>query len=145
MHTGDGKSRLRILLAVATGLLGLCVAGCGREISIDGVAASACDTMWAISTAFGTGEDDVFATDNANIADSNTLRSDFRLLINVKSALVGDWGLRALPIDVGVGRGIVTLYGEVDTPMQRARAEQIARNVPGVQVVQSGIAVIRCS
>ena len=68
---------------------------------------------------------------------------DVALLIKVKTALVGEPGLKPYVLEVGVLRGVVTLYGEVDTVEQCAMAERIARNVQGVEVVKSGIAVTR--
>jgi hypothetical protein len=138
----DGLPPLQFIAFVAFSLLGLSLAGCGRVMSgdIDRRAdAGACGET-RMQTA-------VYEADaeNATDADINTLNSDFKLLVRVKSALVGDTGLEALPIDVGVLRGVITLYGKVDTPAQRARAAQIAWNVPGVRAVKSGIAVTRCS
>ena len=137
------KSSPRILIAVATGLFGLSLAGCGQRLAIDGVDAQAyggSDAMTA--TAFEMNQEHARESGETT-ANFNTLNRDVILLIRVKSALTSTPGLKALPIDVGVLRGVVTLYGEVDTLEHRKRAERIARNVPGVEAVQSEIAVNR--
>jgi hypothetical protein len=144
MPTGDNKSRSRILLAVAAGLIGLSVAGCEQRSGIDNIDAKAYGEPEAIAAVFATNKEHALATGETT-ADSNTLNRDVTLLIRVKFALVRAPGLKALPIDVGVLRGAITLYGEVDTPEQRDMAERITRSVPGVRAVESEIAVIRGS
>lgn len=70
---------------------------------------------------------------------------DVALLIKVKDALVAEPELRRFGLEVGVQGGVVTLYGEVATRAQRDKAEHIARNISGVAVVKSGIAVTQAA
>lgn len=44
-------------------------------------------------------------------------------------------------VNVDTNKGIVALNGFVDTAEERARAEQIARSVAGVQAVQNNLTV----
>ena len=68
--------------------------------------------------------------------------NDVALLINVKNALIREPKLERYMLEVGVLDGAVTLYGEVGSHEHREMAEQIARNVHGVESVKSGIAVV---
>lgn len=68
--------------------------------------------------------------------------SDEGLAIKVKSALISDPSLKVFPLEVGTLRGVVTLYGTVNSPEDRAKAVQIAQNVPGVQEVKSNISIV---
>jgi osmotically-inducible protein OsmY len=144
MQHGNNKSGTCILLVVAAGLYGLSLAGCEQSMGVDNVAAKTRDYMQAITTEIDIGEQRSPATGKYP-ADSSMPNRDVALLIKVKSALVGAPSLTALSIDVGVLRGVITLYGEVDTLEHRDQAERIARSVPGVQAVESEIEVIRGS
>ncbi|MEM5439479.1 BON domain-containing protein [Paraburkholderia diazotrophica] len=62
---------------------------------------------------------------------------DATLAIRVKQALVGDPGLRSLPISVATYRGTVQLSGYVDSEVQLQKALAVTRGVSGVQSVSS--------
>ncbi len=66
---------------------------------------------------------------------------DSAITTKVKAAFVRDPVVKALDVKVETFKGVVQLSGFVDTPDQKARAEQIARNMPGVQNVRNNIAI----
>src|SRR5262249_44516284 len=69
-------------------------------------------------------------------------RSDADLAADVAGALEKDPVVRALAIDAldaTVRYGVVTLRGHATTPESRARAEEVARDVPGVLRVENRI------
>src|SRR5262245_7339149 len=69
-------------------------------------------------------------------------RSDADLAADVAGALEKDPVVRALDIDAidaTVRDGVVTLRGHATTPESRARAEEVARDVPGVLRVENRI------
>ena len=142
MHTRNEYPGLRIGLAAAAGLLGLSLNGCGQRSAIAHEEAPAFDRLQPVVVVFAARETGGLADDDI-VGDAGTLSSDIGLLIRVKAALDDEPGLKRFPLDVGVMRGVVTLYGEVDSPERYAQAVQIAQNVPGVQAVKSGIAVVR--
>lgn len=66
---------------------------------------------------------------------------DAALTVKVKAELFRDPVVKALQVKVDTFKGTVQLNGFVDTAEQRMRAEQIARNTPGVLGVQNQLAV----
>lgn len=66
---------------------------------------------------------------------------DAGITTKVKAAFVRDPVVKALDVKVETFKGVVQLSGFVDTPDQKTRAEQIARNTPGVQNVKNNIAI----
>jgi osmotically-inducible protein OsmY len=66
---------------------------------------------------------------------------DASLTAIVKSALVSDSSLDANKIDVENRAGNVALYGSVETPQQKERAERIVMSVGGVKSVANNLAV----
>jgi osmotically-inducible protein OsmY len=66
---------------------------------------------------------------------------DAGITAKVKTAFVRDPVVKALDVKVETFKGVVQLSGFVDTPDQKVRAEQIARNTPGVQSVKNNIAI----
>jgi hypothetical protein len=66
---------------------------------------------------------------------------DTQLTSIVKSALMSDSSLDTNKIDVENKAGNVALYGSVDTPAQRERAERIVMSVGGVKAVANHLAV----
>src|SRR5471032_1227147 len=132
MHHGHKKSGLGICIAATTSLFGLSVAGCEQSMGVDNFAAKTRDHLQAITAEIDIGGERLSVA-GENTMDPGMPNRDVALLIRVKSALVRAPSLTALPIDVGVLRGVITLYGEVDTLEHRDQAEWIARSVPGVQ------------
>ena len=59
----------------------------------------------------------------------------------VKSALVSESSLDANRIDVENKSGNVALYGSVETPQQKEKAERIVMSVGGVKAVANYLAV----
>lgn len=66
---------------------------------------------------------------------------DTTLSTKVKTALFQDPVVSGFDVGLDVFRGHVQLNGFVDTPEQKARAEQIARSVPGVTGVGNQLTV----
>lgn len=66
---------------------------------------------------------------------------DASISTKVKAAFVRDPVVKALQVKVDTFKGVVQLSGFVDTPDQKARAEQIARSTPGVQSVTNNISI----
>jgi osmotically-inducible protein OsmY len=66
---------------------------------------------------------------------------DASLAAIVKSALVSDSSLDANKIDVENRGGNVALYGSVESPRQKEKAERIVMSVGGVRSVANNLAV----
>jgi osmotically-inducible protein OsmY len=66
---------------------------------------------------------------------------DASLAAIVKSALVSDTSLDANKIDVENKAGAVALYGSVESPQQKERAERIVMSVGGVRSVANNLTV----
>jgi len=59
----------------------------------------------------------------------------------IRGKFIEDPVVKFRDVSVTTMNGVVQLGGFVDTPTERARAGQIARNTQGVRQVQNGIAV----
>jgi hyperosmotically inducible periplasmic protein len=70
---------------------------------------------------------------------------DSALTARVKTALIKDPKVKASEVDVHTYQGKVTLAGVVDNAAMMRRAEQIARDTPGVKSVESTIQVANAS
>jgi hyperosmotically inducible protein len=66
---------------------------------------------------------------------------DAALTARVKAALLDDEQVSGTSFDVNVYQGKVTLAGVADSAEEAKRAEQIARQTPGVKSVESTIRV----
>ena len=66
---------------------------------------------------------------------------DSSITAKVKSEMLADPDVKGLQVKVDTFRGQVQLTGFVDNFQQKQRAEQIARNVRGVQMVRNDIVV----
>jgi len=66
---------------------------------------------------------------------------DTTITTRVKAALIGDKTVKASQIGVETMQSVVQLSGFVDTPQEKLRAGDIARNISGVREVQNNIAV----
>jgi osmotically-inducible protein OsmY len=66
---------------------------------------------------------------------------DAGITTKVKAEFVRDPVVKALDVKVETFKGVVQLSGFVDSQDQKARAEQIARGINGVQSVKNNIAV----
>jgi hypothetical protein len=66
---------------------------------------------------------------------------DAELTDIVRSAIISDSSLDANRIDVENKQGDVSLYGSVDTPEQREKAERIVNSVGGVKTVANHLTV----
>ena len=66
---------------------------------------------------------------------------DSTITASVKSTLVADKAANLTRIDVDTNNGVVALNGVVESPDQKARAEQLARRVDGVRNVINNLQV----
>jgi hyperosmotically inducible protein len=66
---------------------------------------------------------------------------DASVTASVKSKLVGDTASNLTRVDVDTNNGTVYLNGVVDTPEQKARAEQLAWQAKGVKSVVNNLQV----
>ena len=66
---------------------------------------------------------------------------DQTLTARVKSALFADPNVSGFQVNVDAYKGVVSLSGFVDTAAQKARAEDVARQVNGVRQVQNNLSV----
>lgn len=129
------KTHVAVLALLTASCL---LAGCERDMNMDGAAALDANETYATAAVYG------WSNHYARVAlDERRPNNDIALLIRVKSALVAEPRLKPYALDAGVLDGVVTLYGEVDSSEHRAMAERITRQVQGVAEVKSGIAVIR--
>jgi osmotically-inducible protein OsmY len=78
------------------------------------------------------------AKTRAQLDSSATDTSVFRFIQN---ALLNDPVLENAAVHAGVINGVVSLYGEVATKQQKARAEEIAAGAPGVADVRNFVDV----
>ena len=68
--------------------------------------------------------------------------TDAALFRSVQRRLLDDEGLEDLAIAVQVEKGVVTLQGTVSDEEDRAHAEEVARETPGVVTIENQIAVV---
>jgi hyperosmotically inducible periplasmic protein len=73
-------------------------------------------------------------TAGKNVDDSTTTAS-------VKTKLAGDKVSSLTRVDVDTTNGVVSLNGVVESPEQRARIEELAREVKGVRSVKNNLQV----
>jgi len=71
--------------------------------------------------------------------------TDARLTAKIKSKMALDDTVPASRLDVDTSGGVVTVRGVVETPAQRARALQLARETDGVTSLNDRIEVARPS
>lgn len=64
---------------------------------------------------------------------------DSAISAKVKASFAQDPGVRAVDVKVDTHLGAVQLSGWADTPAEKARAEELAKAVPGVKSVQNKI------
>ena len=64
---------------------------------------------------------------------------DTTITTTVKTKLAAEKGATLTRIQVDTDRGVVQLSGVVDSPAEKARAEQIARGVNGVKSVKNNL------
>ncbi len=76
--------------------------------------------------------------------ESAQLANDKALAARVKAALHAGTG-SGQDIDVSVSHGVASLHGAVASGSERARAEAVAAQVPGMRGVNSHLAVVKGS
>jgi osmotically-inducible protein OsmY len=90
----------------------------------------------ALSLLFGSCQATTGRTAGQNVDDA-------ALTASVNAALVSDKASNFTRIDVDTTNGVVALNGTVESPEQRARAEQMASRVKGVKKVINNLQVSR--
>ena len=68
---------------------------------------------------------------------------DATITASVKTKLVADRASNLTRVDVDTNNGTVYLNGTVDTPEQRARAEQLAWRASGVRTVVNNLQLVQ--
>ena len=97
---------------------------------------AACLFSAAALVTIGTGcAGDKYSRSTGEAIDDSTVTA------KVKSEMLADPDVKGMQVKVDTFRGQVQLTGFVDTAAQKARAEEIARNVNGVQWVKNDIVV----
>lgn len=79
-------------------------------------------------------------------SDRNTVGNymdDAWITARVKALLLKDEGMKGFDVKVETHKGTVQLVGRVDSPMQIALAEKIARGVDGVRGIQNNLQLKR--
>ena len=66
---------------------------------------------------------------------------DATITAKVKTALIGEPGLKALQINVDTANGVVTLSGTVDSPSSVDRVTRVVMAVQGVKLVDNRLSV----
>lgn len=74
-------------------------------------------------------------------ADVKDFFSDTAITAEVKAKLLGADDVPSMSISVETNDGIVRLTGDVETQVQLANAERVARQVKGVKSVQNDLMV----
>lgn len=105
--------------------------------------AAGCDRNTPDRTAERAGEkiDQAAAEIKEKAGQTGNKIEDATITAKVKTALIGEPGLKALKINVDTANGVVTLTGAVDTPQSLDRATQVAQAVDGVKSVDNRLNV----
>ena len=106
--------------------------GIGRAIAL-ALAEGGAD----VAIAYRRDEESAAATVKEKTEQAGDKLGDAAITAKVKTALIGEPGLKALKIDVDTANGIVTLTGSVDSPQNLERATQVAQAVEGVKSVDN--------
>ena len=133
MNLRDKNGKLRTLAAMTTCVITLSLGACDPKPSVDSIVSKASDPV---------GQSANTEEEKNQAASETKAGSDEGLADKVKSALTSDPNLKVFPLEVGTSGGVVTLYGTVNSPEDRAKAVQIAQNVPGVQEVKNNIIIV---
>ena len=78
-------------------------------------------------------------SDNARTAGQTV--DDTAITAKVKTAFAKDPSVKAIEVKVDTYLGTVQLSGWVNTEAERARAEEVAKTIPGVKTVDNKITV----
>ena len=81
------------------------------------------------------------ARNEASQATTRTEKAvdDASVTAKVKTTLLADNQVGGMKIDVDTNNGVVTLNGNVTSPAEKARAEQLAQSVDGVRSVKNNL------
>lgn len=66
---------------------------------------------------------------------------DSAITMKVKATLIHDQEIRGFAISVKTYKGVVELSGFVNTPAEKRKADELARDVPGVKAVVDALVV----
>ncbi len=73
------------------------------------------------------------------VAGAERAMDDAAVTARVKSVLLADAQVKGTKIDVDTKAGVVTLQGNVSSPSEKSRAEQLAQQVDGVKEVHNNL------
>lgn len=107
-------------------------AGCNRNDD------STADAGRQMDQTAGTDRAPAPMNEQSNVTDKI---DDAAITAKVKTAIIGEPGLKALQINVDTANGVVVLSGAVDSPTSVDRANQIAQAVEGVKSVDNRLTV----
>lgn len=116
------------------------------------VSAAACQKKTSVELTGGRSEpttteqaakkmDDVAAQMRSQTQRVGDKISDAAITTKVKSAIIGEPGLKAMQIDVDTVDGVVTLSGTVNAPQNADQAVRVAQTVDGVKSVNNKLSV----
>lgn len=139
----------RLVLATAASVLALGLAACGQEQgpaektgqNIDRTVEDAVKKMEQAATGAGQRAEEAGAAITEKVAGAGKAIDDVALTAKVKTALITEPKLKALPIDVESRDGVIMLNGTTDSLASRDRASQVAANVEGVRSVLNNLKV----
>lgn len=137
-------------LAAAACVLVFGVAACGKEQGpaermgqkIDSTVEDAVKKMEQAATGAGQQAKEVGAAISERATEAGKAIDDVALTAKVKTALIAEPKLKALPIDVESRDGVIMLYGTADSSASRDRASQVAASVEGVRSVLNNLKVV---
>lgn len=112
-------------------------AGCNRNDDSTADAGRQMDQTAGTDQA-GTDRTQAPMNEQSNVSDKI---DDAAITAKVKTAIIGEPGLKALQIDVDTANGVVVLSGAVDSPTSVDRATQIAQAIEGVKSVDNRLTV----
>ena len=132
----DSQRPVRLLAAATAAVMTYALSGCGDEPAPKPGASPAPPPQAAVKTAPQPPAPQQPAAANAQA------ENDRALAAKVKAALGAAPGLNVHQMDVVSRDGVVTLFGTTETREQREQAARLAAAVPGVQSVESKLAVV---
>ena len=126
---------LHKLTWIAAAVLAAAVAtGCDRNKSSTETAGQRLDRT---TERAGEKMDQAAADTRQRAGEAKNKIDDAAITAKVKTAIIGEPGLKALQINVDTANGVVTLTGTADSERSLERATQVAQSVQGVKSVEN--------
>lgn len=131
----SNRSFFIALLSVTLGLAGL--TGCEREGTGEATGKKVDQAAEKAAVKY----EDAKASMGEKAAQAGEYMDDAAITGKIKMGILGDPMLKVFQINVTTANGVVTLSGVVDSQQSIDKALEIARNVPTVKSVESGLVV----